>query len=49
MVLQSLPHQVTLDAFAAAVQAVRSVSKRPVILLTRDVSVAKAGLKALTG
>lgn len=35
------------DAFAAAVQAVRSVSKRPIILMTRDVSVARAGLKAL--
>src|SRR5512135_1761272 len=37
------------NAFAAAVQAVRSVSKRPVILMTRDESVAKAGLKALQG
>ena len=37
------------DAFTAAVQAVRSVSKRPVILMTRDVDIARAGLKALQG
>jgi acetyl-CoA decarbonylase/synthase complex subunit gamma len=37
------------DAFTAAVQAVRSVSKRPVILMTRDIAIAKAGLKALQG
>ena len=37
------------DAFTAAVQAVRSVSKRPVMLLTRDVNVAKAGLRTLQG
>ncbi len=37
------------NAFAAAVQAVRSASKRPVILLTRDANVAKAGLKVLQG
>jgi acetyl-CoA decarbonylase/synthase complex subunit gamma len=37
------------DAFTAAVQAVRSVSKRPVILMTRDVAIARAGLKALQG
>ncbi len=37
------------NAFTAAVQAVRSVSKRPVILMTRDVAVAKAGLRALQG
>jgi acetyl-CoA decarbonylase/synthase complex subunit gamma len=37
------------DAFMAAVQAVRSVSKRPVILMTRDVNIARAGLKALSG
>ncbi len=37
------------NAFATAVQAVRSVTKRPVILMTRDVAVAKAGLRALQG
>ena len=37
------------NAFTAAVQAVRSVSKKPVILMTRDGSVAKAGIKALQG
>jgi acetyl-CoA decarbonylase/synthase complex subunit gamma len=37
------------NAFATAVQAVRSVSKRPVILMTRDEAVAKAGIKALQG
>ena len=35
--------------FAAAVQAVRSESKRPIILLTRDVNIAKAGVIALHG
>ncbi len=37
------------NAFTSAVQAVRSVSKRPIILMTRDASVARAGLKALQG
>ncbi len=37
------------NAFTTAVQAVRSVSKRPVILMTRDEAVAKAGIKALQG
>jgi acetyl-CoA decarbonylase/synthase, CODH/ACS complex subunit gamma len=37
------------NAFTASLQAVRSVSKRPVILMTRDVSVARAGLKTLQG
>jgi acetyl-CoA decarbonylase/synthase complex subunit gamma len=37
------------DAFTVAVQAVRSASKRPVILMTRDVAIARAGLKALQG
>ncbi len=37
------------NTFATAVQAVRSVSKRPVILMTRDEPVAKAGIKALQG
>ena len=37
------------NAFATAVQAVRSVSKRPVILMTHDEAVAKAGIKALQG
>jgi acetyl-CoA decarbonylase/synthase, CODH/ACS complex subunit gamma len=37
------------NAFTTAVQAVRSVSKRPVILMTRDLAVAKAGVKALQG
>jgi acetyl-CoA decarbonylase/synthase complex subunit gamma len=36
-------------AFTAAVQAVRSTSKRPVILMTRDVELARAGLSALQG
>jgi acetyl-CoA decarbonylase/synthase complex subunit gamma len=36
-------------AFATAVQAVRSVSKRPVILMTRVAAVAAAGVKALAG
>lgn len=37
------------SAFAAAVQAVRASSKRPVILMSRDASVAKAGLDILAG
>jgi acetyl-CoA decarbonylase/synthase, CODH/ACS complex subunit gamma len=37
------------NVFAAAVQAVRSSSKRPLILMTRDAAVAKAGVKALQG
>jgi acetyl-CoA decarbonylase/synthase complex subunit gamma len=37
------------STFAAAVQAVRSVSKRPVMLMTRDVAVASAGIQALQG
>jgi acetyl-CoA decarbonylase/synthase, CODH/ACS complex subunit gamma len=36
-------------AFAAAVQAVRATSKRPVILMSRDVNVIKAGMAALQG
>jgi acetyl-CoA decarbonylase/synthase complex subunit gamma len=36
-------------AFASAVQAVRSVSKRPVILMSRDAAVIKAGINALKG
>ena len=37
------------NAFAAAVQAVRGVSKRPIILMTRDVSIARAGVNVLKG
>jgi acetyl-CoA decarbonylase/synthase complex subunit gamma len=37
------------NAFTAAVQAVRSVSKRPLILMTRDAAIAKAGVNALQG
>jgi acetyl-CoA decarbonylase/synthase complex subunit gamma len=37
------------NAFAATIQAVRSASKRPIILMTRDVNIAKAGLRALQG
>jgi len=37
------------NTFAAAVQAVRSVSKRPVMLMSRDPAVASAGIKALQG
>jgi acetyl-CoA decarbonylase/synthase complex subunit gamma len=37
------------NAFASAVQAVRAVSKRPIILMSRDVNVASAGLNALKG
>src|SRR4030067_917360 len=35
--------------FSAAVQAVRASSKRPVILLSRDINVVKSGLNALKG
>ena len=34
-------------AFAAAVQAVRSVTKRPIILMSRDINIIKAGLNEL--
>jgi acetyl-CoA decarbonylase/synthase complex subunit gamma len=37
------------NAFIAAIQAVRSASKRPIILMTRDVNLAIAGVKALQG
>lgn len=37
------------NAFTASIQAVRSASKRPIILMTRDVNIAKAGLIALKG
>lgn len=37
------------NTFTSAVQAVRSVSKRPIMLMTRDINVAKAGVKALQG
>jgi acetyl-CoA decarbonylase/synthase complex subunit gamma len=37
------------NSFASAVQAVRSASKRPMILMTREVEVAKAGLQTLQG
>jgi acetyl-CoA decarbonylase/synthase complex subunit gamma len=37
------------NAFTSAVQAVRSASKRPIILMTRDANVAKAGLQSLQG
>jgi acetyl-CoA decarbonylase/synthase complex subunit gamma len=37
------------NAFTSAVQTVRSISKRPVMLMTRDINVAKAGVKALQG
>jgi acetyl-CoA decarbonylase/synthase complex subunit gamma len=37
------------NVFAGAVQAVRSISKRPIMLMTRDVNIAKAGVKALQG
>jgi acetyl-CoA decarbonylase/synthase complex subunit gamma len=37
------------NSFAGAVQAVRSASKRPIILMTRTVEVAKAGLQTLQG
>jgi acetyl-CoA decarbonylase/synthase complex subunit gamma len=35
--------------FAAAIKAVREVSKRPLILITQDAAVAGAGLQALSG
>jgi acetyl-CoA decarbonylase/synthase, CODH/ACS complex subunit gamma len=35
--------------FASAVQAVRATSKRPIILMSRDVNVVKTGLGALKG
>ena len=37
------------NAFTTAIQAVRAVSKRPIILMSRDVNVAKAGLNVLKG
>jgi acetyl-CoA decarbonylase/synthase complex subunit gamma len=37
------------NSFTSAVQTVRSVSKRPIILMTREVEVAKAGLQPLQG
>jgi acetyl-CoA decarbonylase/synthase complex subunit gamma len=37
------------SAFTTAIQAVRSASKRPIILMTRDVNLAKAGLRSLQG
>ncbi|MGE5123627.1 MAG: acetyl-CoA decarbonylase/synthase complex subunit gamma [Acidobacteriaceae bacterium] len=37
------------NTFAAAVQAVRAVSKRPIILMSRDVNIARAGINALKG
>jgi acetyl-CoA decarbonylase/synthase complex subunit gamma len=37
------------NTFAAAVQATRSSSKRPIMLMTRDINVATAGVKALQG
>jgi acetyl-CoA decarbonylase/synthase, CODH/ACS complex subunit gamma len=37
------------NAFATAVQAVRSISKRPIILMSRDVSIARAGVNVLKG
>ena len=39
----------TPEAFAAAVQAVRSASKRPLILISPDPAVLAAGLKHLSG
>ena len=45
MVLQLLLHLGTQMHSVAAVQAVREVSKRPVILISRDANVIKAGLK----
>ena len=35
------------NAFAAAVQTVRSISKRPIILISRDINIIKAGLDEL--
>jgi acetyl-CoA decarbonylase/synthase complex subunit gamma len=37
------------NTFASAVEAVRSASKRPIILMTRDADIAKAGLQSLQG
>jgi acetyl-CoA decarbonylase/synthase, CODH/ACS complex subunit gamma len=37
------------NTFTSVVQAVRSASKRPIILMTRDINVAKAGVKGLAG
>jgi acetyl-CoA decarbonylase/synthase complex subunit gamma len=37
------------NAFTAAVQSVRAVSKRPIILMSRDINVIKAGLNTLKG
>ncbi|OGO11551.1 MAG: hypothetical protein A2Y53_04225 [Chloroflexi bacterium RBG_16_47_49] len=37
------------NAFTAAVQTVRAASKRPIILMSRDVNVVKAGMNALKG
>ncbi len=37
------------SAFTAAIQAVRSATKRPVIIISRDVNVARAGVAALKG
>jgi len=37
------------NTFAAAVQAVRGISKRPIILMSRDVSIARAGVNVLKG
>ncbi len=35
------------NSFSSTVQTIRSVSKRPLILMSRDVNVIKAGLNAL--
>ncbi len=37
------------NSFSNAVQAVRSITKRPVMLMSRDADIAKAGVKALQG
>jgi acetyl-CoA decarbonylase/synthase complex subunit gamma len=37
------------NAFTAAIQTVRATSKRPIILMSRDVNVIKAGLSVLKG
>jgi len=37
------------NAFTTAIQAVRAVSKRPIILMSRDINVVKAGLNVLKG
>jgi acetyl-CoA decarbonylase/synthase complex subunit gamma len=36
-------------AFITAVQAIREASKRPIILMSRDINIAKAGVSALKG